>query len=157
MKPEFVVSACLAGQKCRYDGSSRPCAAVIKLVKDGRALALCPEALSGLPVPRDPCEQRQGKVVSRNGKDVSLEFEEGAARAFEIALASGASKAILKARSPSCGRGRIYDGSFSKRLIDGNGLFAARLLAAGFEVTDEDNLPSALDQDFAPDNTQAGK
>lgn len=148
MKPEFVVSACLAGRKCRYDGGSSPCGVVISLVEEGRALPVCPESLSGLPVPREPCEQKQGRVISRDGEDVSQEFEQGASRAFEIAVASGARKAILKARSPSCGVGQIYDGSFSKRLVAGNGLFAARLLAAGFEVTDEDNLSCFPDWDY---------
>lgn len=157
MKPEFVVSACLAGRKCRYDGGSRPCGAVISLVEEGRALPVCPESLSGLPVPREPCEQKQGRVVSRNGEDVSQEFELGASRAFEIAVASGVRKAILKARSPSCGVGKIYDGSFGKRLVAGNGLFAARLIVAGFEVRDEDNLPSCLDVDQALEAGQTGK
>lgn len=157
MKPEYVVSACLAGRNCRYDGGSSPCAAVIRLVEQGRALPVCPETLSGLPVPREPSEQKQGKVFSRSGEDLGREFEKGAERAFEIALASGANKAILKARSPSCGVGQVYDGSFTKRLVSGNGLFTARLLAAGFEVMDEDHLPASLNPGQAPECGLPGK
>lgn len=141
MKPEFVVSGCLAGLKCRYDGESNPCAFAIDLVKSGRAITVCPESLSGLPVPREPCEKKGDRVFSRDGRDVSAEFEKGAEIALRKAIASGARKAILKARSPSCGIGAIYDGSFQKKLAPGNGVFAEKLLAAGFLVYDEDNLP----------------
>lgn len=141
MKPEYIVSACLVGHNCRYDGGSSPCEEVIRLVKTGRAIPVCPEAYSGLPVPRPPCEQKGEKVVSKDGKDVTAEFEKGANKAFEKALAAGCKKAILKARSPSCGVGQIYDGSFSKTLVNGNGLFAQKLINAGFEVYDEEHMP----------------
>lgn len=137
MKPEYIVSACLAGFPCRFDGSARPCPAVVALYRTGRALPICPESLSGLPVPREPCEQRCGRVISRDGSDITEAFQKGAELAFATAIASGCRKAILKANSPSCGVGKIYDGTFSKTLVEGNGIFAEMLLAAGFSVADE--------------------
>lgn len=140
MKPEFIVSACLAGLNCRYDGGCRPHEPVIRLARSGRALIVCPESLSGLPRPRPPCEQKDGRVICRDGREMTCEFELGASRALQIALRSGCKKAILKARSPSCGINRIYDGSFSGILIEGNGIFAQKLLGAGFEIWDEDSM-----------------
>lgn len=137
MKPEYIVSACLAGHNCRHDGGSKPCAEIIELVEAGAAITVCPESLAGLPRPRLPSEQRNGRVVSRDGQDLTAEFEAGASRALEIALASGCKKAILKAKSPSCGLGKIYDGSFSGRTIAGNGVFTQMLLQNGFDVADE--------------------
>lgn len=137
MKPEYIVSACLAGFPCRFDGSAKPCPAVVALYETGRAVPICPESLTGLPVPREPCEQRCGRVVSRDGNDRTEAFQKGAELAFAKAIASGCRKAILKANSPSCGVGKIYDGTFSKTLVEGNGIFAEMLLAAGFSVRDE--------------------
>ncbi len=137
----YVVSACLAGSACRYDGTARPCPAVMALVKQGQALPLCPETLSGLPAPRPPSEWKEGRVFSRDGQDVSQAFARGAERALHKALASGAVAAILKARSPSCGVREIYDGTFSGRLIPGRGLWAQKLAEAGLELYDEEHLP----------------
>lgn len=141
MRPEFVTSACLAGLNCRYDGGSKPCPQVIALVKSGRAVAVCPESLANLPIPREPCEIISGRILSRDGRDLTDAFEAGARLALQKAVASGCKKAILKARSPSCGFGRIYDGSFSKKLIEGNGIFARKLLDAGFEIWSEESPP----------------
>lgn len=145
-KTEFVVSACLVGFRCRYDGSGRPCAAVRRLYEEGRALALCPESLSGLERPRPPCEQRFGRVICRDGRDVTGEFRLGAFLALQKALASGCRRAILKSRSPSCGRDAVYDGAFGGRLVPGAGIFAALLRKNGFELFDEENLPQGLEQ-----------
>ena len=146
--PRYVVSGCLAGLACRYDGGSNPCPAVVKLVEAGLAVPICPESLSGLPVPRPPCEQvREApggdriRVLSRTGEDVTSAFERGARRALEKALASGCRKAILKARSPSCGVGEVYDGTFSHTLRPGDGLWARLLREAGFSLWAEDELP----------------
>lgn len=139
---EYIVSACLAGQNCRYDGSSRPCAKIMALCSSGQAIAVCPESFSGLPVPREPCERKGESIIMRNGNDVTEAFEHGAAVAFQIALASGCHKAILKAYSPSCGIGNIYDGSFSGKTCPGNGVFAQKLLNAGFEMWTEMDLAS---------------
>lgn len=146
--PRYVVSGCLAGLSCRYDGGSNPCPEVVKLVEAGLAVPVCPESLSGLPVPRPPCEQVReapGKdrirVLSRSGEDVTAAFELGARRALDAALATGCRAAILKARSPSCGVGAVYDGTFSHRLRPGDGLWARRLREAGFSLWTEDDLP----------------
>lgn len=172
-KPRYVVSGCLAGLPCRFDGTSSPCPEVIRLVQAGLAVPICPESLSGLPVPRPPCEQRiapeaatpgmpglaepdgrpaRGKnaaggpdsvvrVVSRDGQDVTGAFVRGARRALALALKTGCTGAILKARSPSCGVGQVYDGSFSRTLRPGDGLWAALLREAGFSLYTEDDLP----------------
>lgn len=154
--PRFVVSGCLAGLCCRYDGASNPCPQVVALVEAGLAVPVCPESLSGLPVPRPPCEQllcgpdkKEIRVLSRDGADVTAAFELGAERAFAAALASGAREAILKARSPSCGVGHVYDGSFSHSLRPGDGLWAARLREAGFLLWTEDDLPPDIAVDDA--------
>ncbi|MDE7372328.1 MAG: DUF523 domain-containing protein [Desulfovibrio sp.] len=153
-RPRFVVSGCLAGLCCRYDGGSNPCPQVVALVKAGLAVPVCPESLSGLPVPRPPCEQvlagpekREVRVLCRGGEDVTAAFERGAERALAAALASGAREAILKARSPSCGVGAVYDGSFSHTLRPGDGLWAKRLREAGFRLWTEDSLPPDMTDD----------
>lgn len=143
-KVEYIVSGCLAGLHCKYNGGSNPVAQVIRLCEEGKAIAVCPESLSGLPVPREPSEWKGNRVFSKSGKDVTDEFEAGSTKALELALKSPAKKAILKARSPSCGSGEIYDGSFSGKLCAGNGIFARKLIKEGFEIYTEDNLPPEL-------------
>ena len=129
-----IVSACLAGIKCRYNGESFPVPEVTKMVKEGEAIPVCPEILGGLPIPRQPGEQYKGKVLAKNGEDVTDEYVRGAGIALQIALLAGCSQAVLKARSPSCGSDRIYDGTFSGRLIDGDGIFAKLLKDHGITV-----------------------
>jgi len=147
MKERFIVSACLAGKVCAYDGRPRPCQVVIKLVRDGRAVPVCPECLGGQPVPRPPAEIRDGtgqdvlsgqaRVVNILGHDVTESFVRGARAALKIAGEQGIRAAILKAKSPSCGYGRIYDGTFSGKLRSGHGVTTALLLKAGFRVLTE--------------------
>ncbi len=139
----YVVSACLAGIPCRYDGGCSPFAPILRLVESGQALPVCPEQLGGLPTPRVPAEIRGRRVVNREGKDVTEAFAQGAREALRLARLHGCTQAVLKARSPSCGCGRIYDGTFGKRLIDGNGLFAQSLLDAGFTVCSEETFEEA--------------
>ena len=152
-RPRYVVSGCLAGLSCRYDGGSNPCPEVVRLVAAGLAVPVCPESLSGLPVPRPPCEQvpareadDEVRVLSRTGEDVTRAFTCGAERALAAALATGCREAILKARSPSCGVGQVYDGSFSHTLRPGDGLWAQRLRAAGFTLWTEDALPPSVNR-----------
>ena len=140
----YVVSACLAGEACRYDGGSNPCEAVMQLVASGEALPVCPETLGGLTIPRPPCEQTGERVMSRDGTDVTAAFTRGAAAALELALAHGCTAAILKARSPSCGIDGVYDGSFGRRLVPGQGLWAAALARAGLALYSEEQLPPEL-------------
>ena len=135
-----LVSACLAGERCRYDGARKPHPVVVSLVERGEAVAVCPEVLGGLPTPRVPSERVGERVVNRAGVDVTASFVAGAERALEICLEQGCTEAILKSRSPSCGRGQIYDGSFSGTLVAGNGIFADLLLAHGIPVHTEEDL-----------------
>ncbi len=148
-RPRYVVSGCLAGIACRYDGGSNPCPQVMRLVAAGLAVPLCPESLSGLPVPRPPCEHcapGRGehdaiRVLSRDGRDLTAAFLRGAERAFRAASAVGCREAILKSRSPSCGVGQVYDGTFSRSLRPGDGLWARLLREAGFTLWTEEHLP----------------
>ena len=145
----FVVSACLAGLPCRYDGRTNLKPEVADLVASGLAVPVCPEEMGGLPTPRIPSERRGNDVVAADGRDVTAEFTAGAEAALYIAEEYGCSAAILKARSPSCGCGRIYDGTFTRTLIDGNGLFAELLLKKGFEVFTEETWPGISDEEKA--------
>ena len=136
----LVVSACLAGESCRYDGKDNRVEAVAQLVAEGVAVTVCPEGLGGLPTPRVPSERLGACVVNAEGVDVTAEFARGAERALRICEEHGCAEAILKAKSPSCGCGCIYDGTFSRKLIEGNGVFAEMLLARGIPVRTELDL-----------------
>ncbi len=136
----IIVSACLAGVACRYDGAAKPCKKVISLVAEGQALPLCPEQLGGLPTPRLPAELIGDRVIRKDGVDVTAEFMRGAQEAIKIAQMVGAKKAILKARSPSCGSGKIYDGSFTDRLVDGTGVFTGLCKKIGMDVMTEEEI-----------------
>lgn len=141
----YVVSGCLAGLACRYDGGSNPCAAVIRLVEEGRAIPACPESMAGLPTPRLPCEPMGQSVLAQDGRDLTKRFLRGAQLALRAAQSRGCTAAILKSRSPSCGFGRIYDGTFSGRLCPGEGVWARLLREAGFALFSEEALPPELD------------
>lgn len=134
----LLVSACLAGIPCRWDGEEKGEDPIVELVRRGEAILVCPEQLGGLTTPRSPSELRDGRVVSREGRDVTEEFRRGAEIALAVAERYGCTEAILKARSPSCGSGRIYDGSFSGRLVSGDGVTAALLKARGIRVYSEE-------------------
>ena len=139
----IMVSKCLAGECCRYDGKSSPDEEIIALVKAGKAIPVCPEQLGGLPTPRTPAEltasgelvlEGRGMAVTKDGRDVTEAFMSGAEKALLTAKESGATRAILKAKSPSCGCGRIYDGSFTGKLVDGSGVTAALFVKNGIAV-----------------------
>ena len=135
-----IVSACLAGVKCRWDGDARPCQKVMDLVKQGKAIPVCPEQLGGLPTPRTPAERRGNKVFTREGKDVTLEFKKGAEEALKIAQLANCKEAILKSKSPSCGSGKVYDGTFSGKLVNGNGVFVELLKRNNTKVLNEEGI-----------------
>jgi len=136
----MIVSACLADVNCRWDRESRPCEKVIDLVRKGKALPICPEQLGGLPTPRPPAEQRGKKVVIKDGKDITKEFERGAQEVLKIAKLVGCQEAILKSKSPSCGVGKVYDGTFSGTLIDGDGVLSKLLKKNGIIVKSEKDI-----------------
>lgn len=136
----IIVSACLAGIKCRYDGKANPCLKVIELVKQGKAISVCPEQLAGLPTPRPAAEQKGTKVFTQNSQDVTLEFKKGAQKALKIAKLNSCKIAILKSKSPSCGSGQIYDGTFSGKLVKGDGVFAKLLKDNGIRILTEKEI-----------------
>ena len=131
----MIVSACLAGFPCRYDGKAKPCAEVMELVRAGKAIPVCPEQLGGLPTPRPPCEILAGRVVDETGTDRTEAFQRGAQAVLDLAKTYGATRALLQNRSPSCGSGWIYDGTFSRRLVQGDGVTARLLMENGIQVT----------------------
>jgi len=130
----IIVSACLAGIRCALDGKDRACEKVIELVREGKAIPLCPEQLGGLPTPRPAAEKRGERVYRKDGSDVTEEFRRGAEEVLRIAKLVNAEEAIMKARSPSCGSGKIYDGTFQGILIDGDGVCAKLLKENGIIV-----------------------
>ena len=135
-----IVSACLAGIKCMWDGETKPCQKVINLVKQGKAIPVCPEQLGGLNTPRIPSEQKGKKVFSKKGQDVTTQFEKGAKEALRIANLSNCKEAIMKSKSPSCGLGLVYDGSFSGKLIKGDGVFVKLLKKNNIKVSTEKDI-----------------
>jgi len=146
----FLVSACLVGIPCQYDGGSCPDDQIQDLAAQGGVLPFCPEVGGGLPTPRPPAEIQGGdghdvlegraRVVNIEGKDVTAEFLAGAQKALRIVRRWGIKEAILKAHSPSCGVGQIYDGSFSGRLVEGNGVTVALLKREGIIVRSEEEV-----------------
>ena len=135
----LLVSMCLAGIPCRMDGKAKLVPEIKALLERNEAIAVCPEVLGGLPTPRIPSEiQPDGRVRNQQGDDVTAQFVRGAEQAMTICRTHGCTGAILKARSPSCGTGCIYDGSFTGTLVPGNGVFAKKLLDAGIPVMTEE-------------------
>lgn len=147
-KPTVLVSACLLGVCCRYDGESKPNADVIALRDRFVLLPICPEEDGGLPTPRTPSERVGDRVLMRDGRDVTKNYTKGAELALERARTFGCTAAILKARSPSCGKGKIYDGSFSGALTDRDGVTAELLASHGIKVYTEEEIVCLL-KDFS--------
>lgn len=135
----IVCSACLVGMACKYNGKNNNVdERVVQLVKEGKAVPVCPEMLGGLEVPRIPSEIKGDKVIMADGKDVTEAFEKGAQMALAITEAIKADTAILMPRSPSCGSDYIYDGQFCRRLIKGDGVFVRLLKNEGIKVYQPD-------------------
>lgn len=139
----YVISRCLAGYPCRYDGKSKGVPEIMELAGKEEVLLVCPEVLGGLPTPRIPSEIRDGRVINREGEDVTEAFVKGAERSMALCREKGCSAAILKADSPSCGMGRIHNGLFDGGYVSGNGIFAEMILQAGIPaVTEKEYLES---------------
>lgn len=136
----IIVSACLAGINCRWDGEARPNPKIIEMIKDGKAIPVCPEQLGGLPTPRTPSEQKGDKVFAKDGNDVTVQFRKGAEEILKIAKMINCNQAIFKSKSPSCGCGKIYDGSFFGKLIDGDGVTAKLLKENNIKVITEEEI-----------------
>lgn len=135
-----ICSACLLGVSCRFDGKPKPNKKVLKLLKKEILIPVCPEQLGGLTTPREPAEQRNGKVITASGKDITKYFKKGAKEVLKIAKLLVVKEAILKQRSPSCGSGQIYDGTFSKQIIKGDGVTTKLLKNNGIKVLSEEDL-----------------
>jgi len=137
----IIVSACLAGFNCRYDGSNKENKEIIELIKQGKAIAVCPEQLGGLATPRKAVEGPiNEKVFSADGEDFTDSFNKGANEILNFCKRINCKKAILKSYSPSCGCGKIYDGNFNGTLIDGYGITAKLLKENGIEVVTEKDI-----------------
>ena len=137
MKKTILVSSCLLGISCRYDGKSKPSTEVLALAEKYNLVPVCPEIYGGLPTPRTPSERVGDKTLMRDGTDVTENYLRGANAALSLYRISGAHAALLKAKSPSCGVGEIYDGSFSGTLTARDGVTAELLKKEGIAVFTE--------------------
>nr|VFK60752.1 MAG: Uncharacterized conserved protein YbbK, DUF523 family [Candidatus Kentron sp. TC] len=135
-----LCSACLLGIDCVYDGGNNKNEEILRLLRRETLIPVCPEQLGGLPTPRIPAEQRGQRVITKKGVDVTENFRKGARETLRLARLYGAREVILKQRSPSCGVGQIHDGTFSGRVIVGNGITAALLKENGLKVMSEEDL-----------------
>ena len=134
----IAVSACLAGRACRYDGKANTVQALKAMVERGDAVPICPEVLGGLGIPRDPCERQGCQICTQSGRDCTTEYRKGAEAALTLIQKHHITLAVLKAKSPSCGKGLIYDGSFTRTLTEGHGLTAELFIRNGVRVFTED-------------------
>ena len=140
----ILVSACLLGCPCRYDGTAKADPRVLALMERHTLIPVCPEQLGGLPTPRLPSERREGGVFDRGGKDVSVQYRQGAEEVLRLARLYGCTHAVLKERSPSCGSGTIYDGTFTGKVIPGDGVASERLRAAGVSLYGESEIDQLI-------------
>ena len=141
---KILVSACLLGENCKYNGGNNYNAAIAEFVQDKETLAICPEMMAGMGCPRTPIEIVDGVLMDRNGNNVDVEMREAIEKAMEIIRKEDIQCAVLQSRSPTCGVNQIYDGSFSSRLINGSGLFAQTLKDAGYQVVDAEDIRKYL-------------
>ena len=142
----ILISACLLGINCKYNGGNNLTKGIVESLSENHNLIpVCPESLGGLKSPRLPSELRNGAVYSKDGTDVTDYFLTGAEKVLYIAKKNNAKAAILKANSPSCGYGKIYDGTFSGNLIDGNGVTAGILAENGIKIYNENNWTELID------------
>ena len=147
----YIVSACLLGENCKYNGGNNYTEEVVEFLKDRAFVSVCPEFTGGFTIPREPCERLGDRVINRSGEDVTEAFYEGARRCLEEVLKKVALEeiegAILKARSPSCGTGVIYDGTFQSVKIPGDGVFSELLKSKGIRVVTELSFTEASPED----------
>ena len=138
------VSACLVGKNTKYDGGNNYNQYVMDYIKDKEVVLICPEVYGGLPTPRIPSEQLNDKVINSENKDVTKEFTDGALISLNKLKEAGVKEVILKAKSPSCGYKRVYDGTFTRTLIDGNGVFAKMAIKEGFKIYTEFDIEEIM-------------
>ena len=137
---KIMVSACLAGENCKYNGGNNRNEKVLRLSADHEVITICPEQMGGLPTPRVPAEIRNGVVTAEDGRIVDVEFRAGAAKCLDIAMREQPDLIVLQSRSPSCGVKQRYDGTFSGTLINEPGVTAELLMENGFRVVDVEDL-----------------
>ena len=142
---KLLISACLLGVCCRYDGASKPHPLVERLAEKYTLVPVCPEQMGGLATPRAPSERQGDRVVAKTGADVTAQYRKGAEEAWRLCRLFGCEAAVLKERSPSCGSGEIYDGSFTGTLIPGDGTAAELLKSKGVPVYGESRIEELLD------------
>ena len=142
-----MVSACLVGENCKYNGGSNRNEKVLQMMSEHEVITVCPEQMGGLPTPRVPSEVKNGIVTARNGRNVDREFRAGAAKCLEIALREQPDLIVLQSRSPSCGVKQRYDGSFTGKLVDAPGVTAKLLMENGFRCVDVKELSDYLTVD----------
>lgn len=140
----ILISACLTGCRCRYDGENKNTVDLTAIKENHRLFPVCPEVDGGLLIPREPSEIIGERVVNRKGEDVTEHFFKGAYIALKCAEENNCTAAILKARSPSCGKGQIYDGTFSSKLTEGDGILAGLLKKKGIKIYTEDEIDILL-------------
>lgn len=144
MKEKILVSACLLGIDCKYSGGNNYNEKVLEYIKDYEVIPVCPEIMGGLSTPRPPSERVGNKVINNQNIDVTKEYIKGANETLKLAKLFDVKKALLKAKSPSCGKGKIYDGTFSGTLIEGNGVTVDLLQSNGIEVITEQDLEKLI-------------
>ena len=141
---KILVSACLLGENCKYNGGNNYSPAVEAFVKDEEVLSICPEMMAGMGCPRTPIEIVDGVLMDRNGNNVDASMREAVAQAMEMIRKEDIQCAVLQSRSPTCGVNQIYDGSFSGKLIEGSGVFVQALKDAGYQVIDAEDVGKYL-------------
>lgn len=138
---KIAVSACLLGHNCKYNGGNNRSQKVLRFVEGHEVIPVCPEVTGGLPTPRIPVELRNGRAINANGEDVTDFFQTGTEKTMTRLAEEHIDLAVLQPRSPSCGCKQIYDGTFTKTLIDGKGMFAQALSEAHIPMMDETDIP----------------
>ena len=156
---KVLISSCLLGQKVRYDAKEKSIDGIEELSREYELIPFCPEVSGGLPIPRESAEivgksidiitnnikNSKSRVLTTSGKDVTKEFLEGAGKALHLCKSNDIKLAILKSKSPSCGYGKVYDGTHSRVLIDGNGVTSELLQKNGIKIYNENNYRELLD------------
>ena len=138
---KIAVSACLLGHNCKYSGGNNRSQKVLDYIEGHEVIPVCPEVTGGMPTPRVPVELKDSKAINRDGEDVTEFFQRGVEKTMEKLDGQNIDLAILQPRSPSCGCKQIYDGTFSKTLIEGKGMFAQALAETGIPMLDGDDVP----------------
>ena len=145
-KQNLLISECLCGICCRYDGDHNQIDCIEKLKSLYNLIPVCPEVMGGLSTPRPPAERIGNSILTENGIDVTEQFKYGAVQALTIAIDTGCQYALLKAKSPSCGYGEIYDGTFTRTLVNGIGVTSELLLQHNIHIYTEKNVQDLIKQ-----------